>query len=62
MVVNVANFWYIVPSRPYVNRRFGGTYYCYVHLLGKKSAEPETNVEQVQEGQGPHRVVEPMMT
>jgi hypothetical protein len=43
--INVAIFWDIQPCSPYVNRRFGGTYY--LHLQGRKSAEQETSEHRV---------------
>jgi hypothetical protein len=33
---NNANLWDIAPCSPYVNRRFGGSYY--IHLHGRKIA------------------------
>jgi hypothetical protein len=45
MWYDVAIFWDIAPSTPYVNRRFGGTYH--LHLQGRKSAEQETSMQQV---------------
>jgi hypothetical protein len=32
VVLSVAIFWDIVPSSPYVNRRFGGTYHSTISL------------------------------
>jgi hypothetical protein len=45
VVTKAAIFCNIVPCSPYVNRRFGGTYYF--HLQGKKSVEREPSVQQV---------------
>jgi hypothetical protein len=43
--MNVAIFWDIAPSNPYVNGRFGGTYH--LHLHSRKSSEQETSVQQL---------------
>jgi hypothetical protein len=43
--MNVAIFWDIAPCSPYVDRRFGGTYY--LHLQGQKAAKQKTSVQQV---------------
>jgi hypothetical protein len=46
--MNIAVFWDIVLCSTYVNRRSGGTYY--LHIVGRKSAEQETSVQQVDKG------------
>jgi hypothetical protein len=43
--MNVMIFWDTAPCSPYANRRFRGKYY--LHLQGKKSAEQETSLQQV---------------
>jgi hypothetical protein len=44
-VMNVAIFWDMALCSRYVNIRFGRTYHF--HLQSRKSAEQETNVQQV---------------
>jgi hypothetical protein len=48
-------FWDKTPCSPYVNLRFGWTYH--LHLQGRKSAEQETNVQQVARQNKPLAVI-----
>jgi hypothetical protein len=45
VAMHVANFWHKVPSSPYVNWHFGGTYH--LHVQGRNLAEQEPSVQQV---------------